>query len=262
MPHEIAMMKNPGKSEKADKKTQKSVSSRKNKYESMTCRAVLSARSKVGEDEEMKEDAKDALGQALREEDLYVKDVRGELFVGNRGGLCLARTFAEVQAIKNELSRQNKKHEDEMALQKEELSRQNKKHEDKNTRLTTKVLSLAVSSKDHMQVRNRFISTFKRDKLKTANPSDYEIIWEGNLAAHGGDAILDAALYISLNKRSDIDTFEKLYGLTPVQVSRISEHQLSPSLKYRLANLFRAGINYCGPGHPCWHYFVFDKSWQ
>jgi len=109
-------------------------------------------------------------------------------------------------------------------------------------------------------MRNQFISTFKRDKLHTTSPLDYLIIWEGSLATHGSDAILDAALNTSLKQRSNIDIFEKLYGLTPAQVSEIGEHQLSPSIKGHLANLFRACSNYCCPGHPCWHYFVSEKS--
>jgi len=55
-----------------------------------TCDAILVTRSEIGGEEEIKRDAKDALKQALQEKELHVKDVRGELFVGNRRGLNLA----------------------------------------------------------------------------------------------------------------------------------------------------------------------------
>ena len=47
-------------------------------------------RSEVGDQEEMKEDAKSALRKALDEEYLHVEEVRGKLFVGNRRGLNLS----------------------------------------------------------------------------------------------------------------------------------------------------------------------------
>ena len=43
--------------------------------------------------------------------------------------------------------------------------------------------------------RNRFISTFKRDKLGTATEADRKIIAGGKAWAHGGDAAVDALLY-------------------------------------------------------------------
>jgi len=67
------------------------------------CDAILVARSELGDDEGMKEDAKDALAQALKEE-LQVEDVRGKLFVGNRRGLNLAGFPARVLALEEEVT--------------------------------------------------------------------------------------------------------------------------------------------------------------
>jgi len=245
MPPKPSKMENPSKSGKANRKTQKSVSSRENTYERTTCDAVLLAESKIGDDREMKEEAEDALEHVLREEALYVEDVRGELFIGNHRGLDLARVSAEVRAVKDEiasqneeLSRQNKNYEDM-------LSRQNKKHEDVLsqyedklsrydklvTQLRTQAYYFEVSSSKYMELRNRYISTFKRDKLGLSNCTDNKIIKKGNESAHGPNAILDAALYTVLKRRSDTETFETLYGLNPSLVSGLREYQLSPSLK-------------------------------
>lgn len=58
------------------------------------------------------------------------------------------------------------------------------------------VLTLRLSLREYRWVRNRFISTFKRDKLNNADGSDIKIIQEGNLTVHGGDAVVDARLYL------------------------------------------------------------------
>ena len=61
--------------------------------DSTTCDAILVTRSELRDEEGMKQDAKDVLGLALHEEELHVKDMRGELCVGNRRGLNLAKVF-------------------------------------------------------------------------------------------------------------------------------------------------------------------------
>jgi len=230
-------MKNPGKNAKVNTDTQKSVSLWENKYESTTCDAVLLTKSKIGDDEETKEEAKDALEKALRDEDLYIENVRGELFIGNHGGLDLARVSAEVRAVKDEIASRRDEFLEKLTTQKDEFLEkltsqkdQLSQHEHEITQLRNQVLGLTGLPGNYMLVRDRFISTFKR-KLQTADATDHDIIKEGNMAAHGGHAIIDATLYTSLNKRSDIKIFKMLYGLEPSQVSGLGEHQLFPSLK-------------------------------
>lgn len=41
------------------------------------------------------------------------------------------------------------------------------------------------------RTRERFVSTFQRDKLRNANDVDYGIIGEGNTFVHGGNAFMD-----------------------------------------------------------------------
>ncbi|PUU74678.1 hypothetical protein B9Z19DRAFT_901143, partial [Tuber borchii] len=71
-------------------------------------------------------------------------------------------------------------------------------------------------------VRNRFISTFKRDKLGLVTKEDRRIIAKGNSQAHGGDAVADARLYEGTARRSDPGDFQKLYGLPPTVVSNLT----------------------------------------
>ncbi|KAG0133430.1 hypothetical protein HOY82DRAFT_641116, partial [Tuber indicum] len=79
------------------------------------------------------------------------------------------------------------------------------------------------SDRDQSRLRNRFISTFKRDVLKCGTAQDRVLISEGNECAHGGDAKADARLYRGPSGRRDVDAFETLYGLSPETVERITE---------------------------------------
>lgn len=171
------------------------------------CDTILVTRSELGGEEEMKKGAKAAFKQALSEEELTVEDVRGELFVGNRRGLNLAGLSTRVCAL-----------EDEVASLKREITLL-KVH---NTSLEDRVSSLTVSLDTYKILRTGFISSFKRDKLGNATDADRRIIEAGDSWAHGGDAVVDAQLYQSMEGRRDFSTFEKLYGMDPSIVLRIS----------------------------------------
>jgi len=231
MPNKSRKTKNHGpKNQKANSETPKDNSEAlksestlcsENNNESTTCNAVLLTKSKIGDEKDMIEDAKLKLERALRDDDLYFQDMRGESFVGNHGGLNLAELAVDVRAVKDELTTQKKKH-----LHQEKIL---KKHEEEISRQKKQLSHLAVSSKEYMQVRNRFISVFKHDKLQIKENSDDKIITDGNIAAHKGDAFADATLYTSLNKRFDRDTFETLYGLNPKLVSSMSKYRVFSS---------------------------------
>ncbi|KAG0133429.1 hypothetical protein HOY82DRAFT_482822 [Tuber indicum] len=79
------------------------------------------------------------------------------------------------------------------------------------------------SDRDQSRLRNRFLSTFKRDVLKCSTAQDRTLISEGNECAHGGDAKVDARLYRGPNGRRDVYAFETLYGLSSETVERIAE---------------------------------------
>ena len=85
------------------------------------------------------------------------------------------------------------------------------------------VRSLTAFPSPYHHTRNRFLSTFKKDKLGRATVDDLRIIAQGNVKAEGGDAATDALLYEGTMGRKDFTTFEKLYGLHPAIVLRIGE---------------------------------------
>lgn len=85
-------------------------------------------------------------------------------------------------------------------------------HKIKIASLEGRVGSLTSSLDAYKLQRNRFISTFKRDKL---NIADRRIIAAGNALVHGGDAVVDASLYSSTDKdgRRDAVAYKRLYGM-------------------------------------------------
>ena len=175
--------------------------------EDTKCDAILVASSELGGDEAMKEDAKDALQQALKTDELHVEDVRGELFVGNRRGLNLAGLPKLVHELQDEIASQNSR----ITI-----------FEFKVASLEERVNSLTNSLEAYSILRNRFISTFKRDKLGNATETDRNIIAAGNASAHGGDAVVDASLYSNTGRR-EIVAYMQLYGIHPSVVLAISE---------------------------------------
>ena len=89
--------------------------------------------------------------------------------------------------------------------------------------LDERVSSMAASWYSYHSARERFLSTFKKDKLGRATEDDLRIIAEGNFIPEGGDAATDALLYEGTMARKDFTTFEGLYGLHPAIVRNISE---------------------------------------
>lgn len=193
-------------------------------------------RSEIGEEgkeEEMKRDAKaSSLEQALNEqkEKFYVEEVRDHLFAGDRRGLDRAGLSTRgVGALEDEVATR----EEGITSRREEITAQKVGITSLKEKLNShkiKISSLedpTTSLDAHKLVRNRFISTFKRDKLANATEADRRIIAEGgNGWAHGGDAIADAKLYQGMAGRRDFRAFEKLYGMDPSIVLRIGVYNL------------------------------------
>jgi len=164
----------------------------------------------------MKRDARRALEQALEEETLSVEELGGELFVGNRRGLdfadrlsVLERQVGRIPSLEAKIA----SHETEIDTNKQRISS-----------LEDRVGGLTSSLSAYKLLRNRFISTYKRDKLATDTAADRKIIASGNGWAHGGDAVVDAQLYEGVGGRQDFVSFRKLYGFPPQIVQKIS-HQ-------------------------------------
>ncbi|KAG0133744.1 hypothetical protein HOY82DRAFT_639467 [Tuber indicum] len=159
----------------------------------------------------MKRGAQDALKQTLETEELEVREVIGERFVGNLQGLGLAGLPARVRLL-----------EEQNILQKNKMAA----HEAQIAELTHYVFILREAGPEYKSVRNRYLSVFKRDILKEIlKPWDRTIIEAGNVTAHSGDAVIDALLYDGIEGRPDTYVFEALYGLHPFDVKRITRNE-------------------------------------
>ncbi|PUU79573.1 hypothetical protein B9Z19DRAFT_1064135 [Tuber borchii] len=177
----------------------------------ITCEAILIADTMVGEEDKMKEVAKEAFLEELDKDELEVEHIRDYVFVGNRRGLRLAEMKAMLDA-----------HESKITF----LQGHVKELEDNDKALTARVSTLSLAVYEYKQIRRRFISSFKVTKLPEAvEQSDHDLVREGNLVAHGGDAVVDALLYEGIGGRRDIYAFQQLYGLHPADVVKISHHE-------------------------------------
>ncbi|KAG0133437.1 hypothetical protein HOY82DRAFT_641135 [Tuber indicum] len=129
--------------------------------------------------------------------------------------------YAQLLAKCQLLQRQNDDKDRQLAICKEKIAAL----ELHNATLKDHIKVSRNSDRDQSRLRNRFVSTFKRDVLKCSTTQDRTFISEGNECAHGGDAKVDARLYRGLNGRRDVYAFEKLYGLSPETVERIEDKE-------------------------------------
>lgn len=90
--------------------------------------------------------------------------------------------------------------------------------------LQQQVTGLTKSLLHYNLLRNRFISTFVRDKLNKATEFDIKIIgeWNSSELALGGDMVLDAQLY-GEGGRIDHIAFKQLYGFFPQIAKTLSK---------------------------------------
>ncbi|RPA91452.1 hypothetical protein L873DRAFT_1794850 [Choiromyces venosus 120613-1] len=135
------------------------------------CDAILVTKSKTGSEEAMKNEAKDALGQALQDEELKVEKVRGEHFIGNRHGLGFAGVLQNLRVLE---ARNSTRGEQESVSGRRESALEN---EVKFLKGYSSILKLSIV--EYCHVWNRFISTFKQEKLNNATVSDTNIIERG-----------------------------------------------------------------------------------
>jgi len=176
--------------------------------------AILITKSPMRTMETLVHDARKSLTDAVKVDELHIKKVEDsdEMLVGNWRGLDLAnlsrRLDTEVAALKKNMAN--------MAEEKAKLDLTVQSQEER--------LRYLLRSDDcYKEVRNRYLSTFKRDSLKTHTTTDQEIINSGNLTAHWGDAVVDASLYTEPNGRTDIEVFRSLYGILPDKMEKIGE---------------------------------------
>ena len=192
------------------------------------CDAIPVSQAIVGDEDDMKKDGRYAFERTLadRDDPLEVSQARGRFYVGNRRGITLGELLSEL--CEKDLIKDAKLAS--LSAKIASLSSKVAGHDEEIASLSAKVAvhdeEMALmkrESSDYRRIRNRFISTYVRDKLKNQTPEDEIIIHQGNCTAHRGDASVDALLYDEGGSRDDHYAFELLYGLYPSDVKKLGE---------------------------------------
>ena len=138
-------------------------------------------------------------GLALLQELESAKEDRAEIkrmMAANAAALAQLAQFKEMQMVKNEIF--------------EDFRKSSMVRSDDTSDI---VHLLAASSDAYMDIRNRFMDVYRRDKMNQFSSAGTKTIAKGNLKAHGGDCLIDALLFHSA-KRSDADLFVDIYGIS------------------------------------------------
>ncbi|OAX81473.1 hypothetical protein ACJ72_04190, partial [Emergomyces africanus] len=171
------------------------------------CDAIAVATIEIADPEIMIEQAQEMLKGAIDNHQLQYQTIRGMPVVTNQQGVRYAKDHFDREAFASRLETT------ENALENIKTELIDVKNECKSLRHTISNLQLSVD--DLKDCRSWFISTYRRDILLNATPSDHLIIDTGNRFVHGGDCKRDADLYKHPGRRRDFDTYMKLYGLHP-----------------------------------------------
>jgi len=150
----------------------------------------------------MTADARRRLKSTADNADMEMEMIHDTTFIGNMEGLSYARQVDSLQARLSRVEKRLDNTEKELGDTKLELG---------ETKL--RVIDLEESVGFYGILRNRFLSTFKRDKLQNATPADIGLVATGNVWAYEGNASRDADLYQLLGRRTDFSTYKALYGL-------------------------------------------------
>ena len=210
----------------------------------------------------MRAGAKTALQAESDSREIEIEQrVDGKLLAGNRRGLNIS---TELGSLRNDVTALRK----DLKEATECLQAEGKASKSEITALEDRVDALKAALSSYKQVRGRFISTFKRDKLGAATDNDRAIIRGGNATAHAGDAVTDAQLYGGTSGRRDAEAYVKLYGLDPHWVLKISESFTVHHSYCRVilgcssSNWFSASGHHCRPKQPRFHHFFGQENWN
>ncbi|PUU79218.1 hypothetical protein B9Z19DRAFT_980355 [Tuber borchii] len=188
------------------------------------CEAILATTIEIGEEEGMRKDARKTWKKAHKEDEVGIWAENMIVTVGNQRGLQIASWLHTLKA-KDIIS------EAKIASLQEELNSVKSEAQLGERRVKVyqgQVNNLLESLDRYYLLRNRFISTFKRDKQHNATPGDHKIINSGNTWAHGGDVVADAKLYTTLtsaHRRTDAADFKHLYGFPPPVIEIITHRE-------------------------------------
>ena len=186
---------------------------------------VVASRVEHGDDEEMRVDAT-ALLRAERQRGADVERLDdGQVAVGNQRDMDLAKMESQLAAVEIRLARNETKAGTKAndAMTKARLAVTKAQVRVIEAKIASLEARASQSLANKKLVRGRFISTFKRDVLGTANDADRDLIRDGNMFAHHGDAIVDGELYDGPGARRDTGAYIKLYGVHPNWAKNLGE---------------------------------------
>ncbi|CUS07937.1 unnamed protein product [Tuber aestivum] len=202
----------------------------------------------------MKHDAPHPLGDTIEQEALC-NSLAMTISVDKPGGLCIETLLARIDKLEKQST------EDAKALMSQ--SKIIDSLQWRGICRDGQVTALAASSGPYIYRRNYFLSIFNRDKLGTATDTDLGIIGAGTQSVEGGDAMVDATLYIGPMRRRDFTTFLRLYGFMPEVVRQFvrpetihilnihagvlaSQHKMGSETFYRLFAKFVQAFSKAG----------------
>jgi flagellar capping protein FliD len=135
----------------------------------------------------------------------------GTKVYGNEAGLSLLNTCQDLQTDIQMLK-----------IRADASDRRAEEVQGELDQLTDMVDALRESSKGYHVVRNRFLDSFKKNRLNIKSKQLKDKIISMNKTIHSADATTDALLYIDGSRR-DVDVFKCLYGLSPLEVMKFRE---------------------------------------
>lgn len=92
-----------------------------------------------------------------------------------------------------------------------------------NCGLQNRLQTFSRNSEGYVRIRQRFLECNNNNQ----SSSSHRIIRMGNAAAHEGDAVTDADIYLS-GQRNDIDLFIDLYGVRPETAAEFGKAPVLP----------------------------------
>lgn len=180
--------------------------------------AIIAKPIKLQGDDEMISEARLVPQNASQQDRLQSENFRGNVFVGNEGGLRYADKTVQADSMEEQLLSVKQRLSN---LEAERLVERDERFVERN-RLLERIEVLEKSSSTLSEMRNRFLTFYKRDKMrKELDASDEAFIAAGNATAHGGNAKYDAKLYDG--GRKDYNVYTKIYGLHPAVVSTLHD---------------------------------------
>ncbi|KAL4888423.1 hypothetical protein BDV59DRAFT_188597 [Aspergillus ambiguus] len=159
---------------------------------------------------------KRTLAERLETDELYSEAVRDDLYTENHTGVEISRKNSRIPLLETEIG---------------QLKDDNKRLERQVSELHDAFIELGQKTDrlfeiGFVNIRNRFLSTYRRDFLGDKTKENQTIIERGNHAAHHGYFQADAKLYLTPGgfmgedgnvypPRTDRDTLQLLYGVGP-----------------------------------------------